>query len=37
MGIKQYGSLNYLIYDELKVSTDLNVEINSEVLFAKFA
>ena len=37
MGIKRHGSLNYLVYDELKVITELNIEINSEVLFANFA
>ena len=37
MGIKKAGSLNYLIYDEYKLSTLMNIEINSEVLFANFA
>jgi hypothetical protein len=37
MGIKRHGNLNYLVYDELKVRTEFNIEINSEVLFANFA
>jgi hypothetical protein len=37
MGIRRHGSLNYLVYDELKVRTEFNIEINSEVLFANFA
>jgi len=37
MGIKRHGSLNYLVYDEFIVSSEFNIEINSEVLFANFA
>jgi hypothetical protein len=37
MGIKRHGNLNYLVYDELKVRTEFNIEVNSEVLFANFA
>lgn len=37
MGIKKYGSMNYLVYDEFNIRTDFNIEINSEVLFANFA
>lgn len=36
MGIRRHGNLNYLVYDELKLQTEFNIEINSEVLFANF-
>jgi isocitrate dehydrogenase kinase/phosphatase len=36
MGIKRHGNMNYLVYDEISVITELNVEILSEVLYANF-
>ena len=36
MGIKRHGNMNYLVYDEISVYTELNVEILSEVLYANF-
>ncbi len=33
-GLKTNGSMNYILYDELHMESNLNFEISQEVLFA---
>ena len=36
VGIRKVGDMNYLVYDQINFSTEFNMEINSEVLYANF-
>ena len=35
-GIKEAGSMNYVLYDAIKITTNFNFEISEEVLLANF-
>lgn len=35
-GIKKHGDLNYIIYDEVEYTTEFDLEIRAEVIYAKF-
>jgi hypothetical protein len=36
MGVHLLGDMNLLVYDELMMQTELNVEVSQEVIFASF-
>lgn len=36
VGVKKHADRNFLIYDEMRLETNFDIEINQEVLFANF-
>jgi hypothetical protein len=35
-GLKELGSMNYIVYDEIMLDTTFNLEISQEIVLANF-